>query len=35
MNMENQTRIRRAQSCATGAREAVREFHAAVVQPTT
>lgn len=33
MNMENQTRIRRAQSCATGAREAVREFHAAVVQP--
>ena len=31
--MENLTRIRRAQSCATDAREAAREFHAAVVQP--
>ena len=33
--MENQARIRRAQSCATDAREAVREFHAAVTQPDT
>lgn len=31
--MENRTPIRRAQSCATDAREAVREFHAAVAQP--
>ena len=31
--MENRTRIRRAQSCATDAREAAREFHAAVAQP--
>ncbi len=30
--MENHTCIRRAQSCAIGAREAAREFHAAVVQ---
>lgn len=29
----NRPRIRRAQSCATDAREAVREFHAAVTQP--
>lgn len=33
MNAEHPARIRRAQSCATDAREAVREFHAAVVQP--
>lgn len=32
MNMENPGRIRRAQSCATDAREAAREFHAAVAQ---
>ena len=31
--MDNQTCIRRAQSCATDAREAVREFHAGVAQP--
>jgi len=31
--MDQQTRIRRAQSCATDARQAVREFHAAVAQP--
>lgn len=31
--MENRPPIRRAQSCATDAREAVREFHAAVAQP--
>ena len=31
--MENQPRIRRAHSCATDARQAVREFHAAVAQP--
>jgi hypothetical protein len=31
--MDNRIRIRRAQSCATDAREAVREFHAGVVQP--
>jgi hypothetical protein len=31
--VENRTRIRRAQSCATDAREAAREFHAAVAQP--
>lgn len=31
--MENRTRILKAQSCATDAREAVLEFHAAVVQP--
>lgn len=31
--MESRTRICRAQSCATDAREAVREFHAAVVRP--
>ncbi len=30
--MENRTRIRRAQSCATDAREAAAEFHAAVEQ---
>jgi len=29
----NRTRIRRAQSCATEAREAAREFHATVAQP--
>lgn len=33
MNMENPTHIRRAQSCAADAREAAREFHAAVAQP--
>lgn len=31
--LPNRTRIRSAQSCAADAREAVREFHAAVVQP--
>lgn len=31
--MDNQSRIRGAQSCAADAREAVREFHAGVVQP--
>jgi hypothetical protein len=31
--MDNRNRIRRAQSCATDARQAVREFHAAVAQP--
>ena len=31
--MNNQTLIHRAQSCATDAREAVREFHAAVARP--
>ena len=31
--MEKRTDIRRAQSCATDPREAVREFHAAVAQP--
>lgn len=31
--MENRNRIRKAQSCATDAREAALEFHAAVVQP--
>ncbi len=31
--MKSQTRIRSAQSCATDAREAAREFHAAVAQP--
>ena len=31
--MEKRTDIRRAQSCATGPREAVREFHTAVAQP--
>jgi hypothetical protein len=31
--MKNQTRIHRAQSCATDARDAVREFHAGVAQP--
>ncbi len=31
--MDNRSRIRRAQSCATDAREAVREFHAGVAQP--
>lgn len=31
--LEKPPRIRRAQSCATDAREAVREFHAAVTQP--
>jgi hypothetical protein len=31
--LENQNRIRRAQSWATDSREAVREFHAAVAQP--
>jgi len=31
--VENRTRIRKAQSCATDAREAAREFHAAVAQP--
>lgn len=31
--MESRTRIRRAQSCATDAHEAAREFHAAVEQP--
>lgn len=30
---KNRSEIRRAQSCATDAREAVREFHAAVSQP--
>lgn len=33
--MENNRRIRNAQSCASDAREAVREFHAAVAQPNT
>jgi len=32
-DLETRPRIRRAQSCATDAREAVREFHAAVTQP--
>lgn len=32
-DLEKPPRIRRAQSCATDAREAVREFHAAVTQP--
>ncbi|MGZ4575078.1 MAG: nitric oxide-sensing protein NosP [Mycobacteriaceae bacterium] len=31
--MDGTSRIRRAQSCATDARDAAREFHAAVVQP--
>ena len=31
--MENGTQVRRAQSCAIDAREAVREFHAGVAQP--
>jgi len=31
--MDHRSRIRRAQSCATDAREAVREFHAGVTQP--
>jgi hypothetical protein len=31
--MDERPRIRRAQSCATDAREAAREFHAAVAQP--
>jgi len=31
--MNNRARIRRAQSCAADAREAAREFHAAVTQP--
>jgi hypothetical protein len=31
--MNNQTSIHRAQSCATDARDAVREFHAAVARP--
>ena len=31
--MDNRSRIRRAQSCATDASEAVREFHAGVAQP--
>jgi len=31
--MNNQTSIHRAQSCATDARDAVREFHAGVAQP--
>ncbi len=31
--MDNQTCIRRAQSCVTDTREAVREFHAGVAQP--
>lgn len=33
MPMETRACIRRAQSCKTGAREAVREFYGAVVQP--
>lgn len=33
MNIGNLACIRRAQSCATDAREAAREFHAAVTQP--
>jgi hypothetical protein len=33
--VENRPRIRRAQSCKIDAREAVREFHAAVAQPDT
>jgi hypothetical protein len=32
-DMDGRARIRRAQSCATNARDAVREFHAAVAQP--
>lgn len=32
-DLEQRPRIRRAQSCATDAREAAREFHAAVTQP--
>lgn len=32
-NMDNRNRIRRGQSCATDARQAVREFHALVAQP--
>jgi len=32
-DMDDTTRIRRAQSCATDARDAAREFHAGVVQP--
>ena len=32
-DMDDSSRIRRAQSCATDAREAAREFHAGVVQP--
>jgi hypothetical protein len=35
INVENQPRIRRAQSNKIDAREAVREFHAAVAQPDT
>jgi hypothetical protein len=31
--MDDQTSIRRAQSCSTDARQAVREFHAGVTQP--
>jgi hypothetical protein len=31
--MDDQTSIRRAQSCSTDARDAVREFHAGVTQP--
>jgi hypothetical protein len=33
IEMDDQARIRTAQSCATGARAAAREFHAAVAQP--
>jgi hypothetical protein len=32
-DMDDSSRIRRAQSCAADARDAVREFHASVVQP--
>ena len=31
--MDDQSSIRRAQSCSTDEREAVREFHAGVTQP--
>ena len=31
-DMEDEGRIRRAQSCAADVRDAVREFHAAIVQ---
>src|ERR1039457_707896 len=34
-SMDAQTGIRRAQSCAADAREAVREFHAEIMQPDT
>lgn len=33
INMESGAQIRKAQSCAVDAREAVRDFHGAVAQP--